>query len=82
MKKILGFIFAILITIFAIMPNAYAEVQKDYGNLDMNRWVYFASDNNETTDLLIDITSFDYTPSNNEKLLCNFSRRQILYASC
>ena len=37
----------------------------------MNRWVYFASDNNETTDLLIDITSFDYTPSNNEKLLCN-----------
>lgn len=71
MKKTLGFICAILITVFAIMPNAYAEVQKDYGNLDMNRWVYFASDNNETADLLIDITSFDYTPSNNEKLLCN-----------
>ena len=39
MKRILGFIFAILITVFAVMPNAYAEAQKNYGNLDMNRWV-------------------------------------------
>lgn len=43
MKKLLGFICAILITIFAVMPNTYAEAQKDYGNLDMNRWVVIGS---------------------------------------
>lgn len=70
MKKLLGFIFATLIMIFSVMPSVYAEAQKNYGNLDMNRWMYFASDNNNT-DLLIDITSFDYKPSTKEKLLCN-----------
>lgn len=37
MKKLLGFICVLLIAIFAVMPNVYAEAQKDYGNLDMNR---------------------------------------------
>lgn len=69
MKKILGFICAILITVFAIMPNAYAEVQKDYANLDMNRWVFVAPFNDR--DILIDKTSFDYKLEYKDKLLCN-----------
>lgn len=70
MKRILGFIFAILITVFAVMPNAYAEAQKNYGNLDMNRWVYAGSDT-QNMDLLIDITSLDYSSSTTNKLICN-----------
>lgn len=70
MKKVLGFICAILITIFAVMPNVYAEAEKDYGNLDMNRWVLIGK-SNINQDLLVDITSFDYTSSTNDKLLCN-----------
>lgn len=70
MKKLLGFICAILITVFAVMPNTYAEAQKDYGNLDMNRWVLIGK-SNIYQDLLVDITSFDYTASTHDRLLCN-----------
>ena len=52
MRRLLSFIFAILIVVFAVMPNVYAEAQKDYGNLDMNRWVVIGS--NDDSDVLID----------------------------
>ena len=52
MRRILSFIFAILIVVFAVMPNTYAETQKDYGNLDMNRWGVFLEDEDRT--VLID----------------------------
>ena len=29
MRRLLSFIFAILIVVFAVMPNVYAEAQKD-----------------------------------------------------
>ena len=58
MKRILGFIFAILITVFAVMPNAYAEAQKNYGNLDMNRWVVLTQ--SESNDVLLDAATIDY----------------------
>ena len=70
MKKILGFIFVILIMVFTVMPNIYAEAQKNYGNLDMNRWAYVGSDT-QNVDLLIDVTSFDYSSSTKNKLVCN-----------
>lgn len=70
MRRLLSFIFAILIAVFAVMPNVYAEAQKDYGNLDMNRWVYVASDT-QNVDLLVDVTSFDYSSSTVNKLVCN-----------
>lgn len=70
MKKLLGFICAILITIFAVMPNTYAEAQKDYGNLDMNRWVVIGS--NDDSDVLIDKMSIDYKVDYKNHLLCNF----------
>lgn len=71
MKKFLGCVFAVLIAVFAVMPNVYAEAQKDYGNLDMNRWVYFGRDNDNTTHLLIDVTSLNYYDSQDNNLLCN-----------
>ena len=70
MKKLIGVICAILITVFAVMPNAYAEEQKTYGNLDMNRWVLIGKSNIDQ-DLLVDMTSFDYSSSTYNKLLCN-----------
>ena len=70
MKKLIGVIFAILITVFAVMPNAYAEVQKDYGNLDMSRWVLLGR--TEDSDVLIDKKSVDYYIDYKDDLLCNF----------
>lgn len=70
MKKILGFICAILITVFAIMPNAYAETQKTYGDLDMNRWMLIGSSDN--SDILLDQKSVDYKIDYKDNLLCNF----------
>ena len=69
MKKVIGFICAILITIFAIMPNVYAEAEKDYGNLDMNRWVVIGR--SEEKDLLIDKETINYKLNFKEDLLCN-----------
>lgn len=70
MRRLLSFIFAILITVFAVMPNTYAEAQKDYGNLDMNRWVVIGS--NDDSDVLIDKMSIDYKVDYKNHLLCNF----------
>ena len=58
MKKLLGFICVLLIAVFAVMPNTYAEAQKDYGNLDMDRWVLLG--HTEDKDVLIDKKSVDY----------------------
>lgn len=57
MRRILSFIFAILIVVFAVVPNVYAEAQKDYGNLDMDRWVLLG--HTEDKDVLIDKKSVD-----------------------
>lgn len=69
MKKLIGVIFAILITVFAVMPNAYAEAQKNYGNLDMNRWVVIGR--SEETDILVDKETIDYKLNFKDDLLCN-----------
>lgn len=71
MRRLLSFIFAILIVVFAVMPNVYAEAQNDYGNLDMNRWVLIGTTTSMDKDLLIDKTSLDYTSSTDKDLLCN-----------
>lgn len=69
MKRILGFIFAILITVFAVMPNAYAEAQKNYGNLDMNRWVVLTQ--SESNDVLLDAATIDYYSDYTDEIICN-----------
>lgn len=70
MRRLFSFIFAILIAVFAVMPNVYAEAQKDYGNLDMNRWVLLG--HTEDKDVLIDKKSVDYYINYQDDLLCNF----------
>ena len=70
MKKLLGVICALLIAIFAVMPNVYAEAQKDYGNLDMNRW--FALGETDEYDILIDLKSMNYQLNYKRDLVCDF----------
>lgn len=70
MKKLLGFICVLLIAIFAVMPNVYAEAQKDYGNLDMNRW--FALGETDEYDILIDMKSMNYQLNYKKDLVCDF----------
>ena len=70
MKKLIGVICAILITFFAVMPNAYAEAQKDYGNLDMSRWEIFLEDEDRT--VLIDKNLIDYKSDYKDNILSNF----------
>lgn len=70
MRRILGFICAILITVFAIIPNTYAEAQRDYGTLDMNRWGVFLEDEDRT--VLIDKNLIDYKSDYKGNLLSNF----------
>lgn len=70
MKKLLGFICVLLIAVFAVMPNTYAETQKDYGNLDMNRW--FALGETDEYDILIDMKSMNYQLNYKKDLVCDF----------
>ena len=81
MKKLLGFICALLIAVFAVMPNTYAEAQKDYGNLDMNRWVVVEEvDNNN---ILVDKLSIEYFDKDGSKLcnlwMCTFDKDKKSY---
>ena len=70
MKKLIGVICAILIMFFAVIPNAYAEAQKAYGNLDMSRWEVFLEDEDRT--VLIDKNLIDYKSDYKDNLLSNF----------
>lgn len=81
MKKLLGFICVLLIAVFAVMPNTYAEAQKDYGNLDMNRWVVVEEiDNNN---ILVDKLSIEYFDKDGSKLcnlwMCTFDKDKKSY---
>lgn len=81
MKKLLGFICVLLIAVFAVMPNTYAEAQKDYGNLDMNRWVVVEEvDNNN---ILVDKLSIEYFDEDGSKLcnlwMCTFDKDKKSY---
>lgn len=69
MRRILSFIFAILIVVFAVMPNVYAEAQKNYGNLDMSRWAVIVQA--EEMDILVDKNTIDYKLNLKNNLLCN-----------
>lgn len=68
MKKLLEVICALLIAIFAVMPNVYAEAQKDYGNLDMNRWVVLVQ--SEEKDTLLDAATIDYYSDYTNEIFC------------
>ena len=70
MKKLLGFICTILITVFSVMPNVYAEAQNNYGNLDMNRW--FALGETDEYAILIDMKSMNYQLNYKKDLVCDF----------
>ena len=68
MKKLLGLICVLLIAIFAVMPNVYAEAQKDYGNLDMNRWGVLVQ--TEEQDTLLDAATIDYYSDYTDEIIC------------
>lgn len=68
MKKLLGFICVLLIAVFAVMPNTYVEAQKDYGNLDMNRWGVLVQ--TEEKDTLLDAATIDYYSDYTDEIIC------------